>query len=138
VHVTRATPDKPAARTASRHSVRAIKALDARRNRGELWESSGRPSAAVHRTGGDRAGGAAGQSPTARRVQATANCSEFASCGAAQTNRASSEHGAASNASRRSASDSYMKKVILNKLRGLEKSLVPAQGCMNGTDCWMP
>jgi len=81
-----------------------------------------------------------GNSPAAARSQKVANCSEFADCRNATAHNdkpsqgASKGHGGNTHAT----NEAYLKRVWLTKMKMLESAIVPAQSCMNGTDCWLP
>lgn len=133
VQSSRHSHERSSVRATSRSTARAPKALDNRRSHGELWDSGG----AVRRSGpGAAPAGTAPRSVSERRVHATANCSDLATCGARSSSQRSDK---ASHGSEKSSRDSYKRKVFLNKMEKLQRMLgIPGQACGNGVDCWLP
>jgi hypothetical protein len=85
-----------------------------------------------------------GQAPVTKRAERVVNCSEFVSCSGssvrARTGGEQSAKGSNSSAgaAQRSASEAYMRKVFLQRMKAVIQSLAPAKGCTNGVSCWEP
>jgi hypothetical protein len=132
--------------------------LDQRRQRGELWDSSGRATDTRTHSTQPTTGQKpvqAGKSPTEHKAEQRANCSEFQNCSAPAASRPTSsatspwwrrEHPRAQNPVRPQVFDKgmtnvpYLQRETLVRFNILKAAFMPelGQSCRNGTDCWDP